>query len=67
MLASVLLLYPLVHYVVQFDARYRYPIFWATILLAAYAVCETANWLRKAPQRYASDAKQQVETVHALK
>jgi hypothetical protein len=67
MLASVLLLYPLVHYVVQFDARYRYPIFWATILLAAYALCETANWLRKAPQRYASDAKQQVETVHALK
>jgi hypothetical protein len=67
MLASVLLLYPLVHYVVQFDARYRYPIFWATILLAAYAVCETANWLRKAPQPCGSDAKQQVETVAALK
>jgi hypothetical protein len=67
MLASVLLLYPLVHYVVQFDARYRYPIFWATILLAAYAVCETANWMRKAPQPCVSDVKQQVETVPALK
>jgi hypothetical protein len=63
MLASVLLLYPLVHYVVQFDARYRYPIFWATLLLAGYAVCETAHWLRKASQPSASDAKQQIETV----
>lgn len=33
-LGSTLLLYPLVHYVVQFEARYRYPIFWATCLAA---------------------------------
>ena len=28
--SSTLFLYPLIHYVVQFEARYRYPIFWAT-------------------------------------
>jgi hypothetical protein len=36
LLTATLLLYPLVHYFVQFDARYRYPIFWATFLPAAY-------------------------------
>ena len=50
MLASTLLLYPLVHYVVQFEARYRYPIFWATFLPAAYATLEFIYWLRGAPQ-----------------
>jgi hypothetical protein len=47
---STLLLYPLVHYVVQFEARYRYPIFWATFLAAGYAVIEVVRWLGKAPQ-----------------
>jgi hypothetical protein len=50
MLASTLLLYPLVHYFVQFEARYRYPIFWATFLPAAYATLEFIYWLRGAPQ-----------------
>jgi hypothetical protein len=67
MLASTLLLYPLVHYFVQFEARYRYPIFWATLLPAAYAVCETARWLRKAPQPTVSAAKEQNELVPQLK
>jgi len=67
MLASTLLLYPLVHYFVQFEGRYRYPIFWATFLPAAYAVCETARWLRKAPQPTVSAAKEQNELVPQLK
>ena len=57
MLASTLLLYPLVHYIVQFEARYRYPIFWATFLPAAYAMLEFLDWLRGAPQASASAAE----------
>jgi len=67
MLTSTLLLYPLVHYVVQFEARYRYPIFWATFLPAAYAVCETAGWLRKAPQPTLSAANDQDELLSVSK
>jgi len=36
--AATLAVYPLIHYVVQFEARYRYPIFWATLIPAAYAL-----------------------------
>jgi hypothetical protein len=46
MLSSTLLVYPLVHYVVQFEARYRYPIFWATFLPAAYAILEIVRLLQ---------------------
>jgi len=67
MLASTLLLYPLVHYVVQFEARYRYPIFWATFLPAAYVISETARWLRRAPQPGVSAPKEQDEPVPLLK
>ena len=38
--AATLLVYPLIHYLVQFEARYRYPIFWATLIPAAYALTE---------------------------
>jgi hypothetical protein len=48
LLASTLLVYPLVHYLVQFEARYRYPIFWATLLPAAYAIVKIIRWPRKA-------------------
>jgi hypothetical protein len=37
---STLLVYPFIHYLIQFEARYRYPIFWATLLPAAYAVLQ---------------------------
>jgi hypothetical protein len=57
MLASTLLLYPLVHYFVQFEARYRYPIFWATFLPAAYAMLEFIYWLRRAPQASAAEGR----------
>jgi hypothetical protein len=67
MLGSTLLLYPLVHYVVQFEARYRYPIFWATFLPAGYAVIETARWLRKAPQQSVSAPKEENTMVAVLK
>jgi len=46
LLSSTLLVYPLVHYIVQFEARYRYPIFWATFVPAAYAILEMARGLQ---------------------
>jgi cbb3-type cytochrome oxidase subunit 3 len=67
MLASTLLLYPFIHYFVQFEARYRYPIFWATFLLAAYAILEFLAWWRKAPQPRVSAAKEQNEIVPSMK
>jgi hypothetical protein len=41
---STLAVYPLVHYLIQFEARYRYPIFWATLLPAAYAILKLTGW-----------------------
>ena len=35
---SCLTLYPLVYYIVAFDARYRYPIMWVTFLLGALPI-----------------------------
>jgi hypothetical protein len=67
MVASTLLLYPLVHYFVQFEARYRYPIFWATFLPAAYAILEFIDWLRIAPKRSARAAEERGHSVPALK
>jgi hypothetical protein len=56
-LASTLGLYPLIYYIVQFEARYRYPIYWATFLPAAYLVVEAVRWLRGTPEtRIAGDA-----------
>ena len=48
-LCATLLIYPFLHYFVQFEARYRYPIFWATLLPAAYAVLEIFRTLRNTP------------------
>ena len=45
--ASTLLLYPLVHYMVQFEARYRYPILWATLLPASFVIGKLLDWPRK--------------------
>jgi hypothetical protein len=67
MLASTLLLYPFVHYFVQFEARYRYPVFWATFLPAAYALVEFAKGLRRAPALSVSAAQKQDELVSLLK
>ena len=66
LLGSTLLLFPLVHYVVQFEARYRYPIFWATFLPAGYALAQAARWLRREPQLSAS-AEEENTMVAALK
>jgi uncharacterized membrane protein len=52
LLASTLLIYPFIHYVVQFEARYRYPIFWATFLPAAYAVTEIVRRIRGGPHAH---------------
>jgi hypothetical protein len=66
-LGSPLLLYPLVHYVVQFEARYRYPIFWATFLPAGYAVVAAVRWLGKTPQTKVSTPDGENEMVGVLK
>jgi len=67
LLASTLLLYPFVHYFVQFEARYRYPVFWATFLPAAYAIVEFTNLLRRVPAPSMTLAKKQDELVPLLK
>ena len=66
MLASTLFLYPLVHYILQFEARYRYPIFWATFLPAAYAVLEIIRMSRESHQANRS-AEETEDLVPMLK
>lgn len=65
--SSTLFVYPLIHYVLQFEARYRYPIFWATFLPAAYAVLEFIRRLRGAPQPYRGAAEQENDLVPIMK
>ena len=62
-LAATLGVYPLIHYLVQFEARYRYPIFWATFLAASYAILEIARGLRSAAHLQASVSEQILEPV----
>jgi hypothetical protein len=57
-LCATLLIYPFLHYFVQFEARYRYPIFWATLLPAAYAVLEIIRRLRHVPSDISLSAKE---------
>jgi hypothetical protein len=57
-LCSTLLIYPFLHYFVQFEARYRYPIFWATLLPAAYAMLEIIRRLRHVPSDISLPAKE---------
>jgi len=40
LLLTAWLLFPLVYYITQFEARYRYPIYWTTLLPAGYALAE---------------------------
>lgn len=63
--ASTLFLYPLIHYLVQFEARYRYPIFWATLLPAAYAILKIVGWPRNAdmPESPASENEDELMPV----
>jgi hypothetical protein len=63
--ASTLLVYPLVHYIVQFEARYRYPIFWATLLPAAYAVTKIVHWPQKEIARNSGAPKEEREMTLA--
>lgn len=42
--AATLAIYPLIHYIIQIEDRYRYPILWATLLPAAYALLK---WTEK--------------------
>lgn len=46
LLGTALLLYPAVYYVVQFDVRYRYPIYWVSLMLAGIAIAHIAAKFR---------------------
>jgi len=63
LLASTLLVYPVVHYLVQFEARYRYPIFWATLLPAAYLIVKILPRGRKAGRANSSPVKEENELM----
>ncbi|MCI0627902.1 MAG: hypothetical protein L0387_40670 [Acidobacteria bacterium] len=39
--------FPLIHYVVQFEDRYRTPILWITFLLAAFALLRAGLWIMR--------------------
>lgn len=67
LLSSTLFIYPLIHYVLQFEARYRYPIFWATFLPAAYALLEIVRWLGGTNRPRANVAEQENELVAIMK
>ena len=43
MLGTTLILYPMLYYFVQFDVRYRYPIYWVSLLLAGITLTELHN------------------------
>ena len=64
--ASVLIIFPLIYYTTQFDSRYRDPIMWVTFLLGAMPITTCAgrlleNWgaLPYLPSR----SKQSVRTA----
>jgi len=43
LMAFLLGLYPALYYLVQSYERYRYPVEWATVLLAVYAIGESVR------------------------
>ena len=43
------LLFPLIYYVIQFEPRYRFPIFWTSLLPAGYALVAIASRLSLFP------------------
>jgi hypothetical protein len=43
-LLPILLAYPLIYYLIESSTRYRYPMDWTVLLLAAYAVCSWFRW-----------------------
>jgi hypothetical protein len=63
--AATLAVYPLIHYLVQFEARYRYPIFWATLIPAAYALNRIFRMRRNeiAPEESSTCAEGELQSV----
>lgn len=54
LMGSALLAYPLIYYFAQFEPRYRDPIFWVSLFLAAFALADVLPWpasWRAAPQQ----------------
>jgi hypothetical protein len=46
LIGALWLLFPLIYYVTQFEPRYRYPIYWTSLLPAGYALTEMVNRVR---------------------
>jgi hypothetical protein len=67
LIALTLLIYPFVHYFVQFEARYRYPIFWATLLPGAYALIELIDWRRRTSPSQVNVVKEETEMVPVVR
>lgn len=40
LMAAAWMLFPLIYYLIQFEPRYRYPIYWTSLLPAGYALTE---------------------------
>lgn len=55
LLLSAWICFPLVYYITQFDPRYRYPIFWTSLLPAGYAITEILRKLSVLQLLQASD------------
>jgi hypothetical protein len=62
---ATIAVYPVIHYVVQFEARYRYPIFWATLIPAAYALGRTIALPRNEAMDKAGPARAENELMSA--
>ena len=48
-LAAIWIAYPLIFYIVQFDRRYRHPIEWSILLMAAQGICAFIHLYSRPP------------------
>jgi hypothetical protein len=60
--------FPLIHYIVQFEDRYRVPTLWLTLLLAAFALSHLGLWiLRKTGYRQSFGEPLHADPKHAVR
>jgi hypothetical protein len=52
LIGTAWLLFPLIYYITQFEPRYRYPIYWTSLLPAGYAVTEMFERLQRLVQKW---------------
>jgi hypothetical protein len=61
LIGSAFILYPVVYYVVQFDVRYRYPIYWMSLVLAGIGfTIGYTSWRKTAKELYEQIQKREV-------